>query len=265
MDKFTFNKWCECARSAFVERNLTAIPDFTPYGGNNKRIKLDPRCFIDHMNSVTSLAQSNHHVIQQLRRQLTDVQEILTHYLTSTHQHLHETQNVAESVRRIERHLLPDRPQSVSPQPSIDVTKFTVSSKGITNQMSVSDVFVSFFYEDYCSGFELDKKSEAWKEDMDTPERKHYKNRFAKIKRAVRMVLMHADEFPMIPDDPSNYKEVLRRTATSAEERVRSSLNFGDKRISFYTLTNHPELKELEAKLNLPANTPDDWQKFFKS
>ena len=144
VDKFTFNKWCECARSAFVERNLIAIPEFTPYSGNNKRIKLDPRCFTDHMNSIASLAQSNHHVIQQLRRQLNDVQEIMTHYLTSTHQHLHETQNVAESVQRIERHLLGERPVAVSPQPSIEVTKFTVSSKGITNQMSVSDVFVSF-------------------------------------------------------------------------------------------------------------------------
>ena len=100
---------------------------------------------------------------------------------------------------------------------------------------------------------------------MDVPERKHYKNLFAMIKRAVRMVLMHADEFPTIPDDPSNYKEVLRRTATPAEERIRSSLNFGAKRISFYILTNLPEIKELENKLNLPANTPDDWQKFFKS
>jgi len=51
-----------------------------------------------------------------------------------------------------------------------------VSNKGVTNHMSVSDVFVSFFYEDYRAGFELDKKSKAWKEDMDTFERKKYKN-----------------------------------------------------------------------------------------
>jgi hypothetical protein len=109
---------------------------------------------------------------------------------------------------------------------SSDITKFTVSSKGITNHMSVSDVFVSFFYENYRAGFESDKKSEAWKEDMDAPERKRYKNLFAKIKRAIRMVLMHADDFPLIPYDPSKYKEVLRRTASGAEERIRSSLGF---------------------------------------
>ena len=108
--------------------------------------------------------------------------------------------------------------------------------------MSVSDVFVSFFYEDYRAGFELDKKSEAWKEDMDAPERKKHKNLFAKIKRAIRMVLMHADDFPLIPDDPSKYKEVLRRIASAAEERIRSSLDFGDKKVSVYTLTNLPEI-----------------------
>ena len=121
---------------------------------------------------------------------------------------------------------------------------------------------MSFFYEDYRGGFEFDKKSEAWKEDMNDTEKKRYKNLFAKIKRLVRMVLMHADEFPTIPDDPSNYKEILCRAASFAEERIHSSLGFGDTRISFYTLTNHPELKELEAKLKLPANTPKDWQKF---
>ena len=124
---------------------------------------------------------------------------------------------------------------------------------------------MSFFYEDYRAGFELDKKSEAWKEDMDAFEKKKYKNLFAKIKRAIRMALMHADVFPLVPDDPSKHKEVLRRIASTAEERIRSSLNFGDKRISVYALTNLPEIKDLETKLNLPMNTPSDWQKFFKS
>lgn len=129
----------------------------------------------------------------------------------------------------------------------------------------MSDVFVSFFYENYRAGFELDKKSEVWQEDMDDSDKKKYKNLFARIKRAVRMVLMHADDFPLIPDDPSKYKEVLRRIAKAAEERIRDRLDFGDKKISVYTLTNLPQIKDMENELNLPANTPDDWQKWFKS
>jgi hypothetical protein len=133
--------------------------------------------------------------------------------------------------------------------------------------MSVSDVFVSFFSEDYCAGFELDKQSKAWKEDMDAPKKRkrYYKNLSAKIKRDIRMVLMHADEFPLIPDDTSKYKEVLRRTASAAEERIRSSIGFGDKKTSVYTLTNLPETKDIENKSNLTANTPDDWQNSSKA
>jgi hypothetical protein len=63
---------------------------------------------------------------------------------------------------------------------------------------------------------------------------------------------MYADEFP-IPDDPSKYKEVLRRTASVAEERIRSSIGFGDKRISVYTLTNLSETKDIEKKVNSPG------------
>jgi hypothetical protein len=48
VDKVVFNNWSKCARSAFIEGNLIAIPDLSLYGGNNKRIMMDPRCFIDH-------------------------------------------------------------------------------------------------------------------------------------------------------------------------------------------------------------------------
>jgi len=76
---------------------------------------------------------------------------------------------------------------------------------------------------------------------------------------------MHADVFPLVSDNPSKYKEVLRQTASAAEERIRSSLNFGDKRISVYALTNLQEIKDMETKLNLPINAPRDWQKIFKT
>ena len=70
--------------------------------------------------------------------------------------------------------------------PSSDVTKFTVSSKGTTNHMSVSDVFVSFFCECHRTSFKMDENSEAWKEDMDVPKRRTHNNLFAEIKSTIR-------------------------------------------------------------------------------
>ncbi|CAB9508997.1 hypothetical protein SEMRO_370_G128420.1 [Seminavis robusta] len=168
------------------------------------------------------------------------------------------------SIQRIENHLLGKRPETVSPSPLPKVDPFTVNSKGIQTR-PMTDVFVRFFDEDFRAGFELDKRSEEWKDDMEEKDRKVYKNLFAKVKRAVRFFLFHVDKFPLVPDDPSKYKEVLRRTAADAEERIRHTLEFGDKKISAYTLVNHPNIKDLENNMNLPVNTPEDWQKFFKT
>ncbi|KAG7365134.1 hypothetical protein IV203_038337 [Nitzschia inconspicua] len=179
---------------------------------------IDPRCLIDHLNSISALAQSNQHAVQQLRRQLSDMQEIMIHGLCLNQQLLKDLSLLSTSVRRMENHLLGDRPKKVSPwsHPS-NVTPFTVSAP--SKNKSASEVFVSFFYEDYRVGFELDKKSEAWKEDMDMPEKNRIRDLFGKIKYVVKIFLMHSYEFPLIPDDPTKkYKEVLRRTATAAEE-----------------------------------------------
>lgn len=99
---------------------------------------------------------------------------------------------------------------------------------------------------------------------MDFVPKKHVRDLFGKVKRAVRFFLMHADKFPLIPDDPMKYKDVLRRTAIAAEEWIRSSLGFEDKKITIYTLANLPNSKDIEKTLKLPPDTPSDWCKFFK-
>lgn len=73
--------------------------------------------------------------------------------------------------------------------------------------------------------YALDLKSDSWN-DLDKSEKKRIRNHFANIKRAVKMVLMHADSYPSIPEDPSQYKEVTRRIATAAEERIRNEFWF---------------------------------------
>ena len=104
--------------------------------------------------------------------------------------------------------------------------------------MSVADVTVSFFVDNYPAGFKKDKDSDSWN-DLDPTERKRLRNHFAAIKRAVRMVLMHADSYPTIPDD----KESIRRLATAAVERIRNELEFGNKTITYYKLTATQQLR----------------------
>ena len=153
---------------------------------------MDPRCSINHLSSISVLAQSNQRAVQQLRRQLSDTQEIMTHGLRLNQQLLQDQSLLSTSVQRAENHLLGDRPKKVSPwsHPSA-IAAFTVSAPS-KNELE-SEVFVSFFCEDCLAGFDLDEKSEAWKEDVDVPEKKHIRDLFGEIKCAVKMFLMHVN------------------------------------------------------------------------
>jgi len=75
------------------------------------------------------------------------------------------------------------------------------------------------------------------------------------------MVLIHADSYPLMTEDRSKHKEMVRRIATAAEERMRDALGFEDKTISMHKLEKalkDPNMKELERTLKAPANTPED-------
>lgn len=172
--------------------------------------------------------------------------------------------NMDKSIRRIESHLMGEAPK---PDATLFflcsnecVILFSISSEGLTKQKSLTDVTVAFFIENYPTGVALDINSDSWK-DLENTKRKKLRNLFASIKRAVRMVLMHADSFPPTPD--KQFKETLWRTATAAEECTRNDFGFGDKLISHWKLADHPKTKTLEKTLKPPENTPEDIRKFF--
>jgi hypothetical protein len=168
--------------------------------------------------------------------------------------------NMDRSIERMENHLMGEPPKmsvyirkAGATPVSLNcagVIRFSINSKGLTNQMSLADVTTAFFADNYHVGFALDKESDSWN-DLDLNERKRLRNHFGNIKCAVRMVLMHADSYPSIPEDPSQYKETIRRIATAAEERIRNDFCFGNKTISIYKLTTHPTTKILKKSLKL--------------
>ena len=125
--------------------------------------------------------------------------------------------------------------------------------------MSLTDITVAFFIDNYPAGFALDKDSDSWN-DLDTNEKKRLRNLFAWIRRSVRMILLHSDSFP-----PSVDKETIRRIASLAEERIRTDFGFDSKTITMYKLCRHERTKQLESTMSLPSNTPDDMIRFFKN
>jgi hypothetical protein len=229
--------------------------------------RMDPRCFVDHFNALASVTQNIHMNVQRLQHTVNDIRRnqqcgsIVESFM------LKNFHKVMRSVERIENRVVEQVPESGAPRLTQDgVIKFSISSKGLTNQTSLTDVTVAFFTDNYPAGFALDKDSDSWK-DLDLTERKKLRNHFGTIKRAVRMVLMHTDSFPPPRPDGSSesWKESLRGTATAAEQCIREDFSFGDKTISIYKLTSHPLMKYLEKSLKLPENTPECFRKIFKS
>jgi len=79
--KWQFNSWCKCARSAFLERNVHAMPSppFPLCGEKGKKMLMDPRCFANHMDAIASFTQSTHVIVHNLRHQVDDLRELLLH------------------------------------------------------------------------------------------------------------------------------------------------------------------------------------------
>jgi len=212
------------------------------------------------------ITQSTHQMVLDLQHKLNDTRcQVCCDRAMNNDFMIAKMHSMSSSIRRIETHLMGE-PASLQVMLVPRAINFSISSKGLTNRKTLTDVTVAFFTEKCVAGFAQDKESTSWK-NLELTERKRLRNLFGNIKRAVRMVLMHADSFPSpVPDSPdSSWKESLRRTATEAEDRIRNKLELGNKNLSIYKLTTHPLMKTLEETMKLPENTPEDLRKFFKS
>jgi hypothetical protein len=267
-----FTKWVCEARKAFLSRNAPGLPieAFPLYGGSadGRGILMDTRCFTDHFNALASVAHANHMELQQHRHTLNDIRNAFNVESKITSSFIVEKLfNMEKSIRRLENHLIGETPTPVTPPRSKGVIRFSVSSKSLPKYASLSEVTTAFFVDDFCAGRELDLKSPSWAE-LDSQQKKSLRNKFTSIKRAVRMILGYADSFPLMPNNPSQYKNIVREIATAAEKRIRDALGFDDDTIiSMYKLEKQlklPAMKEVEKSLSLPDNTPGDMRKFFR-
>lgn len=263
-----FPRWRTDAKKAFVHRNgpgglpiqIWSSYGVEPTGG----ILMDTRTLIDHFNLLASIAQSNHMELQRQRHILNDLQQAFNVESKITSCFIVERLfNMERSLKRLEENLLPEAPKPKSPLKR--ALMFSVSSKCLSTSASLAEVTTAFFVDDYRTGYDLESKSPAWNE-LDPPARKKLRNKYSLIKRAVRLVLMHADSFPLVSNNRAQHKKDVSAMTRAAEERIRIVLRFDPKStITRSKLEKQPGLKELEGSLKLPDNTPGDWHKFFKT
>jgi len=60
--------------------------------------------------------------------------------------------------------------------------------------------------------------------DVQPEEKKRIKAKFCTLKGVVKLVLLHADSCPVMPENPTRCEEVIRRIATMAHERSQDAI-----------------------------------------
>ncbi|CAB9513877.1 expressed unknown protein [Seminavis robusta] len=258
------SSWTDEARKAFLARNMPGLPieNFSLYGGASigNQILIDPRCFVDHFNALASVTQSIHMNVQRQQHMLNDMRNAIQNEsrITSTFI-VGQLCTMNQAIQRLERNLIGEAPEPTQPK-SKGIIKFSINTEG--KNTSLTELTTAFFAEDYRAGYALDQRSGSW-DELSKPDKRTLINKFGSMKRAVRFVLMHADEFP-----PTANKEEIRRIAKPAEDQIRQSLQFEkDKVITHSKLERKlklPAFREIEKKGKLPENTPEDWRKFFE-
>lgn len=212
---------------------------------------------MDHFNALASVAQASHQALLQMCHTVNDIYNRLDTRLNDTWT-LQSQMNVQGSVRPLERHLIgkpPMRLVTVSSSQPTSVIKFSQTSKALTAQCSVLNIFTVFFWDAMPAGWEADKKSDTW-DDLNSIERKCLQNLLASFPRLVRLMLLHSESFPLVKDNCAKYKQSLKAIGKESEERIWIQLKLGDKSVTMYKVLRHPMIKDLESTLVLPKNTP---------
>lgn len=262
-----FTDWIKETKKAFLSRNIVAIPipTFALYSGeaDGKTTLVDPRCFVDHVNALTSIANASHMELQRQRHILNDIRSAFNveSKITSTFI-VDKLLGMDKAIQRLEKHILGTPPET-EVKPAVDAITFSTLSVGLGQKPSLSEVTVAFFVEDYINGYEREKR--LWdREKKDERDKKSIRRKFSIIKKAVRVVLLHAASFPLQPKPPGNYRRHVQTIAEAAEESIRKSLNVDKNRLTVYTLEKLLKDSPLDPNLQLPTNTPSDMVTYFK-
>ena len=272
-DKHILAYWKDEATEAFLSRNGNAIPIqmFPLYKTTGPttipNFTMDSRCFVDHFNELASVTRSNQMELQRHRHLLNDMHYGLVGIETQlTNKYvLDKLHNLEIMFQRLEGALqlqLPP-PPALPAYPPPGQIRFTVLCNQLSKRPSVVEVMTGFFLEDYRASYALEKKSPWW-QDKPKSEREAVVKKFCLYKRIAKVVLGHADAYPLRSSKPSD-RAVITGILTVAENKLRERLGIAE--TGLLTVSKLEKqlagLKDYEQSLELPTDTPLDMRDFF--
>ena len=261
-----FDSWKNQVRLGFFNRNLPAlaIENFPLHLGDRTnpfhQVMMDPRCFVDHMNSLSAHYQALHVQVGQQQSTINTLIAMvgqqqssiimLTHMVQAQQGQLaHQTQllealcsttpNCAAVHTPISPSTTATTPSPASPngnhaaspmwpQKENDcepyVKRFTVAIANLGD--TISEHFYFFFAERAKDAYQ--KELEMDQGERDKKQKRQIGNKFGRIKQTVKLMLRFCREYPEIrPTSPSElqtWQIKLREMAEEAEHRLRNKL-----------------------------------------
>lgn len=264
----TFQQWKIEAKKAFNQKNLPALPIERICNGHTetptfKDIAMDPRCFIDHFNTLATTFLCLEAKMWNQATNLQDVKRQNAKLIDQQGQLVDIVNHQQRLLEKISSRLHISSRAEVKGTPKTFLTlPFSVASRSLSTRAGIAEVTVGWFMDNYILGFAEEKKSAAWKK-QDDRERRSIRNKFNSIRRAVRMMLMHFPNYPRMNGDPKQIRQTITSLSKDAEEQIRTKFGFGTKIITIYKLEANSMMKEHERSMKLPEDTPDAMKKFF--
>lgn len=269
VSKETFCAWKKEVKEGFFNRNAIALPienfprELLESSFCTGKLLMDPRCFVDHFNTLAQSVMSLNNQYFQVLQTLKDVRQNSDRQFENLEK-LVRSQGLGVVSRRGEDGEEVDG--ALVPEEEAYVNKYTVSSRRWRKNGNVRDYFFHFFDSRAMQGYQKDLDDPGWSKK---PDKEGVKARFGRLKRTVKLMLMYCDGFPEErPVDPLLYAQWCRAVETMAEGAeaiIRMDVMELDstKILTQGILIQSKAVRKSELEKSLPEDTPELYINFF--
>ncbi len=293
-----FAAWKDEIWVGFFNHNLPAlaVTQFPRHLGDTsspfQRVMVDPRCFMDHMNSLAVHCNALHAQLCQQQNAIGNLTAMMQQMQFQMQVQTNLLQSLSQSGPMSgAAEFAPVTPSPTKAGPSffetgspameatteesdqpLFVKRFTVSFALLPSKCTIADRFFFFFSELAKEGYERDLAM-----DLDPTFRKKLRNDFGRLKKTVKLMLLFCDncprERPRSPSELQDWLTELRNVSQQAESAMRMELYPDEPKKSM--VQSALTAKEVSAQMkswddiesssfrSLPIDTPEDTVKWF--
>lgn len=221
VDAETFKSWCREVRDGFAVSNYMAVPyELLPTGHN---IQVDPRSMVDFFNTLVG---SFNGLFNQKMVLEEDIASLRRENAQQTRT-IERLENVVTDLQKSNTRIIDvlelkyDKKPLAKRKPVPQTSLLHFSDVKFPDNLTLEESFLKYFKERCLEGYLLELKSDEYAKKLKGEQGK-IKNRYKKLKKAVKVLLLFCDHYPReVPEDPKELSKWIRETTSSAGAAVK--------------------------------------------